>query len=206
MGRLLITVCLLLLAAAAYAWSGRPRLEPLTSESLAALEPEICSDSPWTIALTSIVPSLPRSYTRDMTIDQIALVDEVKTSHWRKIWVLRMPAAFITHRTCDSGRKNWILEGEYRVFSQSYEIEAVVTKDDIVPVTRADQSQRDAGVPVAIWLENRVNVSEKLWRSFGRMSFVNNIHSDRQPPKCREEQSDVPGLIVFRRINSQERG
>ena len=59
---------------------------------------------------------------------------------------------------------------------------------------------------VAVWLENRVNVSEKLWKSFGRRPFVNDIHSDRQPLKCREVQSDIPGLIVFRRINSEECG
>jgi hypothetical protein len=174
----------------------------LTPQSIAALEPEACTVSPWTIALTAIAPVLPRAYSRDTSLEQIALIDEYKPTGWRKVWVLRMPRSFITSRTCDAGRKNWIGDGDDRVFSQHYEIDAVVTNDDVVPITRAEQSQRISGVPVQISIENRVTPPERRWKS---RVYIDGVIDDRQPLRCKEEPSDVPGLIAFRRINEEER-
>src|SRR5581483_11356063 len=129
---------------------------PLTSNAIAQLEPELCKESPLTQLLT-IIPIVARSFTRSMDIEQLALVDQYKGTGWRKVWVLRLPAAYITQRTCDSGRKNWTgLGGDDLRVSQIYHLSLILTEDEILPVTHATKEQYNVGLPIDVTLYNTV--------------------------------------------------
>src|SRR4051794_3441450 len=77
--------------------------DPLTADEIGKLEPEICKEGSSSLrALTGVFPTLAGSSSRDMTPEQIALIDQLKASGRRKVWILTLPAAFITSRTCDA--------------------------------------------------------------------------------------------------------
>jgi hypothetical protein len=211
--RRLILACALLLIAAAAWWfvGGRTQLsvsQPLTSDAIAQLEPEVCNESPLTQLLT-IVPIAPRSFTRSMDIEQLALIDQYKGTGWRKVWILRLPAAYITQRTCDHGCKNWTgLGGDDLRVSQIYHLSLILTEDKVVPVTHVTKEQYDVGFPIDVTLYNRVWHPTKRHQTNAPRAMVNGYGriDSKHPAKCREEESEIPELVRFRRIDPNERG
>jgi hypothetical protein len=166
----LILACGLLVIAAGTWWFGSsrtptPASQPLTSAVIAEIEPELCNESALTQLLT-IVPIAPRSFTRSMDVEQLALVDQYRGTGWRKVWILRLPAAYITQRTCDSGRKNWHGSGgdDLRV-SQGYELSLILMEDRTLPATHATKEQYETGLPVAVSLRNNVWLPASVKRS-----------------------------------------
>src|ERR1700686_1263177 len=209
MRRLILACCLLFIAAGAW-WFGSSRTsavasQPLTGAAIAQIEPELCSESALTQLLT-IVPIAPRSLTRSMDIEQLTLVDQHKDSGLRKVWVLRLPAAYITQRTCDFGRKNWIGSGDYLRVTQLYELSLVLMEDQIVPATRAIEGKQDAGLFVTVGLNNRVWHPAKRHQMIAQRAMVNGRIDINHPQRCREEEGEIPGLVRFRRIDPNERG
>jgi hypothetical protein len=207
----LILACSLLFITAAVWWFGAGRTpsaasQALTSEAIAQLKPELCDASPLTQLLT-IIPIPPRSFTRSMDLEQLALID-VNGTDWRKVWVLRLPAAYITQRPCDSGRKNWSDRGGGDLsVSQIYNLNLILTEDEILPVTHATKSQLDTGLPVEVTLHNWVWHPAKRHQTNAQRAMVNGYRIDsKHPPKCREEEGEIPGLVRFRRIDPNERG
>ena len=195
---------------AAVAWFGVRCMSsverPLTPEDIARLEPELCSSSPL-IQLLTIVPMDMRSLTSSLSTEQLALIDQYKGTGWRKVWVLRLPAAFITHRTCDSGRKNWTgTGGDDLSVSQRYELSLILTEDDAVPATRAAPGKYDNGLPVVVWLRNSVMDPARRHQAYARSSIVNGRLDREHPPRCREEEGEIAGLVRFKRIDPNERG
>jgi hypothetical protein len=210
MKRLLAGVGLALLFVAAWSFGGlltpSPASQQLTPAALARLEPELCKEAPWTILLTAIVPVLPESRTQGQQVEQIALIDQYKGTGWRKIWVLRIPAAYVTHRTCDSGRKNWTGEGADDLsVSQYYELSLIVTPNAATAATLASDETKAIGIPVTVSLTNRVRDPDKRHRTYRHRSFVNNTYKDTDPPKCREEDTGF-GLVRFKRIDPNRAG
>src|SRR3954447_10856930 len=153
MKRLILTCSFLFVAVAVWfggSWMLSAANQPLTAETISRLEPELCNGSPLTQFLT-IVPIAPRSLTWSTAIEQLALVDQYKGTGRRKVWVLRLPATYVTQRTCDSGRKNWVGSGGQDLsVSQRYELGLVLMENEILPATYAAKEQREIGFPVAI--------------------------------------------------------
>jgi hypothetical protein len=209
MKRVTVPFGLLLAGALVVWWLGahppQAASAPLTPEAIARLEPELCEPSGLTQFLT-IVPIAPHSYSTSLAPDQLALVDAYKGSGWRKVWVLRLPAAFITQRTCDLGRRNWTGDGDSRTVSQLYELGLVLTRDGILPVTRVAQEVRDGGLAVSVHLSNHVMNPDKRHRMNAQRSMVNGHLDAQHPLRCREDEGQVPGLVRFRRIDPNERG
>lgn len=209
MKRLTVPCGVLLAGAIVVWWFGvRPpsaASAPLTPDAIARLEPELCEPSAL-VQLLTIVPMAPHSYTTSLDPDQLALVDAYKGTGWRKVWVLRLPAAYVTQRTCDLGRQNWTGDGDNRSVSQLYELGLVVTRDGIVPVTRAAQEIRDGGLSVSVHLSNRVVNPDKRHRGNAQRAVVNGHLDARHPLRCREEEGQIPGLVRFRRIDPDGRG
>jgi hypothetical protein len=208
MRRLILACGLLLIAAAAWWFVGSrtpsPADQPLTAEAIARLEPELCDASPLTQLLT-IVPIPPRSFTRSADLEQLALIDQQEGSEWHKVWVLRLPAAYITQRTCDFGRKNWTgSKGDNLRVAQIYDLSLILTEDEILPVTRATREQYNIGLPIKVTLHNTVWHPAKRHQTNAQREVVNG-HGTHDP-KCREEEGEIPGLVRFRRINPDERG
>jgi len=212
MRRLILACGLLLIAAVAWWFVGSrtqsPAGQPLTAQAIAQLEPELCHESPLTQLLT-IVPIPPRSFARSMDIEQLALIDQYKETAWRKVWVLRLPTAYVTQRTCDVGRKNWTGSGgdDLRV-SQIYDLSLILTEDEVLPVTHATKEQYNIGLPIEVTLHNTVWHPAKRHQTNARRGMVNGYGpiDSTHPPKCREEESEIPGLVRFRRIDPDERG
>src|ERR1051325_11285313 len=93
--------------------AGAACAQQLTAADVARLEPEQCSEgSSLFRTLTGALPFLSGASTRDMTIAQLTLVDQYKASRRRKVWVLRLPAAFIAEHTCDAARSNTVGSGD----------------------------------------------------------------------------------------------
>jgi hypothetical protein len=158
--------------------------------------------------LLTIIPIPPRSFTRSTDLEQLALIDQYKGTGRRNVWVLRLPAAYITQRTCDAGRKNWTGSGgdDLRV-SQSYELSLILMDDEIIPATHAIKVKHDVGLPVVVSLHNRVWHPAKRHQTNAQRAMVNGYRIDsKHPPKCREEEGEIPGLVRFRRIDTNERG
>jgi hypothetical protein len=176
--------------------------EQIPSDELAKLEPELCnSSSSFFQSLSAALPLLVGSATRDMTPEQVALIDQYKASGRRKLWVLRLPAAFIAVRTCDAGRTNWSGEGEHLGVDQHYRLSLLVSANQSVPTTRATKSELDAGVEVDIDLYNRVRDPAFIHRIYEKgVSVIGRIGVDG-PQRCRDVPSDIPGLVTFKRID-----
>jgi hypothetical protein len=191
------------LAAAIWMMSSYTSLaQSLTSQDIAKLEPELCkSGSSAFQSLTGLLPFLAGSPSSSMAMEQIALIDQYKASGRRKVWVLRLPAAFISQRPCDAGRTNWIGEGDDLRVSQIYQLSLVILQDRIVPLSRAGKQETEAGIRVTIEVRNRVGDPEFLHRAFERRSFVIGRIGPKGPPRCHDVPSDIPGLVTFRRID-----
>ena len=168
------------------------------SDDLSKLEPEMCTPSVFTTTLTSVVPMNVGSPTKSLATEQIALVSEYKPEHRRKLWVLRMPAAFVMQRTCDLGRKNWFGEGEYAHVSQLYGLGFILADDRVVAATRATDQERKDGIAVFVQLKNEVSNAIALHEGNANKSYVLGGH-DR--PSCAEQPSTIPGLVTFRRVS-----
>jgi len=116
----------------------------LTPEEIAKLEPELCKEGSLSFReLTGVLPTLAGSSTRDMTPEQIALIDQLKATGRRKVWILRLPAAFITFRTCDAGRKNWTGEGEYLRISQIYNLDLLLINGRVIAKNARDERRKE---------------------------------------------------------------
>lgn len=176
--------------------------EQLTADEIGKLEPEICKEGSFSFrALTGLLPTLAGSSTRNIDPERIALIDQSKASGRRKVWVLNVPAAFITFRTCDSGRKNWVGEGDYLKVSQDYDLDVVLLDDRVIARTRATNEEKNSGVAVHITLKNKVTNPQ----------IRNRIYSERpsvlgraavSPITCHEQPADIAGLVVMKRINA----
>ncbi|MBV8753361.1 MAG: hypothetical protein JO328_10945 [Hyphomicrobiales bacterium] len=178
---------------------------PSISDDLSKLEPEMCST--WTPSavtarfFTSIVPLNVGSSTGSLATEQVALISQYKPEHRRKLWVLRMPAAYIMQRTCDSGRQNWVGEGDFVSVSQHYGLGFILTEDKDLAVTRSDEEQRKNGLPVYVELSNRLVNPERRHRGNADSSYViGHVLFHPEQPSCAEQASSVPGLVTFRRI------
>ena len=101
-----------------------------------------------------------------MTPEQIALIDEHKASGRRKVWALRLPAAFTVSRTCDAGRKNWVGEGDSVRVSQGYELALIMQGDRIIPLSRASKGELEQGIRTRIHLKNTVRGPATIHRSY----------------------------------------
>jgi hypothetical protein len=135
------------------------------SDDLSQLEPERSATSALTVALTAFLPFNVGSPTRDLNLEQIALIDQYKPQQRRKLWVLRMPSAYIMQRPCDFGRKNWIGDGDYMWVSQIYGLGFVIAGGHAVPQTRASDQEQQQGIPVFVQLTNRVVDPEQWYRT-----------------------------------------
>jgi hypothetical protein len=175
----------------------------LSAEDVAKLRPEICkSGSSLFRAVTGALPFLVGSPTRSMSKEQIALIGGSTTSARRRVWVLQLPAAFITRRTCDSGRENYTSEGPGGYVSQDYQLSLLLSPDRIVPVTTAGSTEIEKGIRVQISIRNQVTVPSSLHRSYHRNIFATGRISDADLAICRDEPGDIEGLVRFRRIDS----
>ncbi|MBI3700674.1 MAG: hypothetical protein HY242_09570 [Afipia sp.] len=169
--------------------------QSITPDEIAKLSPEICDEarSSFFRLMISVWPFLAGSASTSLTFEQIALIDQKKSTARHKVWILRSPAAFTTLRTCDFGAKNWVHNGTDIQISQNYEFAFVLIDDRTVPITLATKSERENGIRVRINLHNRLRSPDLRRRSLARTYGVGD------PPRCREEQADLPGLITFRR-------
>jgi hypothetical protein len=168
------------------------------SDDLSKLEPEMCTPSVFTTTLTSIVPINVGSPTKSLATEQIALVREYKPEQRRKLWALRMPAAYIMQRPCDTGRKNWIGEGDYVQVGQLYGLGFILADDREVAATRATDQERKDGIAVFVQLNNEVSNATAMHQSNANKSYVLGGH-DR--PTCAEQPSTLPGLVTFKRVS-----
>ena len=176
-----------------------PAERPLTPEAIATLEPEICNGSTITQALTAVVPMNLGSPTTKQNLEQLALIDQYKGTGRRKVWVLRMPSAYINKRACDNGRKNWVgTGGDDMKVSQRFGIGLVLLDDRTIPVTLATKDEMSRGLPVQVYLINSVVDPEKWHRGNARRARINSFIDETHPPRCREEETDF-GLVRFRR-------
>jgi hypothetical protein len=175
--------------------------EQLTVDEIGKLEPELCKEGSYSYrALTEALPTLAGSSTRDMTPEQIALIDQSKTSGRRKVWILKMPAAFITFRTCDAGRKNWTGEGDYLKISQNYDLDVLLLDDRVIAKTRATEDETSVGIAVKISLYNRLRDPQRLHRLNEERSWIIGRAPINGPPTCHEQPSNIAGLVVLKRI------
>jgi hypothetical protein len=176
--------------------------DQLTADEIGKLEPEICKQGSDSFrALTGVFPTLAGSSTRDMTPEQIALIDQSKASGRRKVWILKVPAAFITFRTCDSGRQNWIGEGDDLKVGQYYDLDMLLLDDRAIARTRATNDEKNSGIAVKISLNNRVRDPQKLHGTYEGRSWVIGRAAVNGPPTCHEQPSNIAGLVEFKRIN-----
>ena len=136
-----------------------------------------------------------------MSKEQIALINSKSSSGQRKVWVLRLPAALITRRPCNSGRENYTSEGPTGYVSQDYQLSLLLLADKIVPLTTATSTDIEKGIRVQISIRNQVTVPSSLHRSYHRRIFATRRISDADPAICRDEPSDIAGLVQFRRID-----
>jgi len=182
-------------------------LQLLTPEEVAKLEPELCQPaSSFFQAMTAALPFLVGSRTADITPEQIALVDQHKASGRRKVWVLRLPAAFIDERTCDAGRKNWVGEGDDRRVSQGYRLAVIMLSDRIIPLSLASKGEFEQGIRARIYLENEMRNPASLHRAYRIFSSVGLVDAIVPvPQRCRDVPSEIPGLVTFRRIDPSVR-
>jgi hypothetical protein len=175
---------------------------PPTADEIAKLEPERCEIASSNFrAATAALPFLVGSASRDMKIEQIALIDQYKESNRRKVWIVRVPAAFISYRTCDSGRQNWTSESDSLSIGQHYQLSLVVLPDRVVPLTRASDEEKKAGVQVTVDLRNSVRDPAFRHGVYHKSSNVVGRVGTKGPPRCRDAPSDVPGLVKFKRID-----
>jgi hypothetical protein len=152
--------------------------------------------------LTTILPMSIGSPTGDLQSEQIALISQFKPEHRRKLWVLRMPAAYIMQRTCDMGAQNWVGQDDYIQVSQRYGLGLILSDDHAVPVTRATDSQRQSGISVFVQITNSVIDPDRLHQTYATRASIHGFvvgHNDQ--PSCAEQPSAIPGLITFKRIN-----
>ncbi len=177
-------------------------LPPLTRDVIDKLEPELCEQASYSFrSLTAALPLIVGSATTSMTDEQLSLIDEYKASGRRKVWVLRLPAAFITQRTCDAGRQNWFGNSVAdRRVSQLYTLKLVLVDDRLVPETRARKDELDRGIRTQIKLVNGV-----VDPSIPGMGYATDFRilgiQGTDPVSCREEPSDIPGLVTFKRVD-----
>jgi hypothetical protein len=180
--------------------------DQLTAEEIGKLEPELCKEGSFSFrALTGALPTLTGSPTRDVTPEQIALIDQFKFSGRRKVWILKVPAAFITSRTCDAGRKNWTGEGDELRVSQIYDLDVLLLDDRVIVKTLATNEEKTLGVAVKITLRNHVTDPQKLSRIYVGKSWVIGRAAVSGPPTCHEQPSNIAGLVAFKRINPNVR-
>jgi len=174
----------------------------LTADEIGKLEPEICKQGSDSFrALTGVFPTLAGSPTRDMTLEQIALIDQFKFSGRRKVWILKVPAAFITSRTCDAGRKNWTGEGDELRVSQIYDLDVLLLDDRVTAKTRATNEETSSGIAVKVTLYNHVIDPQKLSQIYLDKSWMIGRADVFGPPTCHEQPSSIAGLVEFKRIN-----
>jgi hypothetical protein len=179
---------------------------PITTEELAKLEPELCRPgSGFFQSVTGALPFLVGSPTRDMAIEQIALIDQYKPEGRRKLWILRMPAAFIGERPCDSGRQNWVGADDDLNVTQIYRLNAVLLNDRLIPITRATDDEIKSGIRIEVYLNNRVWDPKLRYQAFyQRPAVISSIGVDG-PPRCRDVPSEFAGLVTFQRIDPNVR-
>jgi hypothetical protein len=182
--------------------------DPLTSEEIGKLEPELCQEASYSFrAMTAALPGLlAGSSTRDMAPEQIALIDQLKGSGRRKIWILKIPAAFITSRPCDGGRKNWTGEGEYLRVDQIYDLDVLLIGGKAIAKTRATKEEKNSGIAVKITLQNHVTSAQKLNRIYLEKSWMLGRSAVSGPPTCHEQPSNIEGLVALKRIDPNVRG
>jgi hypothetical protein len=176
---------------------------PGITDDLSKLEPEMCSPSFMTSFFTSIVPMNVGSPTDSMAAEQVALVSQNKFEHRRKLWVLRMPAAYVMARPCDSGRQNWTGEGESLQFSQHYGLGFILLGDQALPVTRSKEEQRKNGIPVYVELDNGLVDAERIHKGYAdRFWITGRVPGSSNEPICAEHPSGITGLVTFKRIKA----
>jgi hypothetical protein len=181
--------------------------DQLTADEIGKLEPELCREAPYSFrAVTAALPGLAGSSTRDMAPEHIALIDQLKFSGRRKVWVLKIPAAFITFRICDAGRKNWTGEGDELRVSQIYNLDLLLLDGHVIPKTRATKDEMGSGVVVRITLQNHVADPQKLNRKYSEYSWMLGRPAVSGPPTCHEQPSSIAGLVAFKRIDPNVRG
>jgi hypothetical protein len=178
------------------------------TDDLSRLEPEMCSTSTLTAivtrTLTAGLPLNSGSPTDSLKPEQIALISEYKPQHRRKLWVLRMPAAYIMKRPCDNGRQNWVGAGEYIQVSQHYGLGFILAEEQDLPVTRSTDEQRKAGLPVFVELKNSlVNPERRHKGNAGSSYVIGHVLHHPDQPSCAERVSNLPGLVTFKRINPE---
>jgi hypothetical protein len=181
---------------------------PAITDDLSKLEPEMCSTSNLmaiiTRFFTGVIPLNVGSPTDSLETDQIALISQYKPQHYRKRWVLRMPAAYIMSRPCDSGRQNWVGTGEYVRVSQHYGLGFILIEQQELPVTRSTEEQRKAGLPVYVELDNSlVNPERRHKGNAGRSYVIGHVLHHHDQPSCAERPGSVAGLVTFQRINPE---
>ncbi len=179
---------------------------PITAEEIAKLEPELCQPGSGLFrSATAALPFLVGSATQSMAVEQIALIDQYKPDGRRKLWILRMPAAFITERPCDSGRENWVGAGDDIRIHQSYRLNAVLLEDRLIPITRATDGEIERGVRIDVYLRNRVWDPKLRHQAFYQgLSVISSVGVDG-PPRCRDVPSEFPGLVTFKRLDPNVR-
>jgi hypothetical protein len=176
---------------------------PAITDDLSKLEPEMCSTSYMTVFLTSIVPMNVGSPTDSLATEQIALISQYKPEHRRKLWVLRMPAAYIMQRTCDSGRQNRVGEGDWVQVSQHYGLGFILIDDRVLPVTHSNEAQQKEGIPVFVQLKNALTEPERRHKGNANSDWViGHVPGRPDQPRCAERVSNIPGLVTFKRIKS----
>jgi hypothetical protein len=180
--------------------------DPLTADEIGKLEPGLCKEGSISFrALTGALPTLTGSPTRDMTPGQIALIDQFKFSGRRKVWILKVPAAFITSRTCDAGRKNWTGEGDELRVSQIYDLDVLLLDDRVIAKTRATNEETSVGIAVKVTLHNHVIDPQKLSQIYLDKPWVIGRVAVFGPPTCHEQPSSIAGLVEFKRIDANVR-
>lgn len=177
-------------------------VRPLSADEAAKLQPEICQagSSLYRIA-TAALPFLAGSATRSTSLEQVALVDRYVPSGRHKVWALQLPAAFITVRTCDFGRENYLPGQPDGPVTQIYHLWLLMKGDQIVPLASASSGEIEKGIRVHITLNNRVTQPSSLHRAYKRHLFTARQIVDKSPPHCRDEPSDIADLVRFKRVD-----
>jgi hypothetical protein len=152
-----------------------------------------------------VLPTLAGSSTRDITPEQIALIDQLRGEGRRKVWILKIPAAFITFRICDAGRKNWTGEGEYLRVSQIYNLDLVLLDGRAIAKTRATSEEKSSGIAVTITLQNHVTNPQRLSKIYLEKSWVLGRPAVSGPSTCHEQPSNIAGLVAFTRTDPKIR-
>ncbi len=140
-----------------------------------------------------------------MAIEQVALIDQYKAERRRKLWILRLPAAFISQRPCDSGRANWSGVGDHMQVTQIYWLNVVLLEDRLIPNTRATNTEMENGIKIVVVLNNRVWDPKLRHQAFYQRSAVVSSIGVDGPPRCRDVPSEFPDLVIFKRIDPDVR-